>query len=393
MSSPLSGTTTWGRGGHVWHPPPRPAGPRSSMRRSSGRSQTRLARYDPCATCPVDGQGAASPTIGIEHWVLACSISTPPCPVQVEVVLSNSGADTSSSTAPCFFTATCGSPPSNATTTADAVSQFADRPPHLKHLGSGRPLRGTSTSSCQSGCSRPGGQSGPSQYDRSPGLPPGTSPVSNACGPTSMNTVGTIPKHRPPKPPAHATSVSSTAYPGGPSSACALKAPADPAVMWVIPQRNNRLARTTPVQAVRNQRLHLLRQTCTPDLNSRGRTTNFHSSDDSWVDCCLSPNVFWVTSPVNALPARLRLNRWLAGKRGSLWNDAPRDMATSAGEGKRSTVLCKEALTKNPVSSLVELLAEGGAPPSLGPFPAGVSLTALPKNDVGLRPIAEGARW
>ena len=44
-------------------------------------------------------------------------------------------------------------------------------------------------------------------------------------------------------------------------------------------------------------------------------------------------------------------------------------------------------------TSLVNLLAKGDAPRCLVPFLAGGNLTALPKKDKGIRPIAVGEVW
>ena len=44
-------------------------------------------------------------------------------------------------------------------------------------------------------------------------------------------------------------------------------------------------------------------------------------------------------------------------------------------------------------TALVNLLAKGDAPKSLAPFLAGANLTALPKKDNGIRPVAVGEVW
>jgi hypothetical protein len=45
------------------------------------------------------------------------------------------------------------------------------------------------------------------------------------------------------------------------------------------------------------------------------------------------------------------------------------------------------------VTALVNLLAKGDAPNSLAPFLAGAGLTALPKKDDDIRPVAVGDTW
>ena len=44
-------------------------------------------------------------------------------------------------------------------------------------------------------------------------------------------------------------------------------------------------------------------------------------------------------------------------------------------------------------SALINILAKGDAPTSLAPFLAGANLTAIPKKDNGLRPVAVGEVW
>ena len=44
-------------------------------------------------------------------------------------------------------------------------------------------------------------------------------------------------------------------------------------------------------------------------------------------------------------------------------------------------------------TALVNILAKGDAPTSLAPFLAGATLTALPKKDNGMRPVAVGEVW
>jgi hypothetical protein len=45
------------------------------------------------------------------------------------------------------------------------------------------------------------------------------------------------------------------------------------------------------------------------------------------------------------------------------------------------------------VTALVNLLANGDAPESLAPFLAGAGLTAFPKKDDDIRPVAVGETW
>ena len=45
------------------------------------------------------------------------------------------------------------------------------------------------------------------------------------------------------------------------------------------------------------------------------------------------------------------------------------------------------------ITSLINILAKGEAPTCMAPFLAGATLTALPKKDDGMRPVAVGEVW